>query len=873
MTLNRFVSVAAAVIVSLNCPASALEIPFRSSGSDTEYGVVFARGGYPNATPWIANLDGSAAVELVAASLASYPKMGNGTVVFMSEDYNGQGPGIYKMTAAAGAAVQKIPNTENIRTANGLNWDAMDIAPDGTRVIWAGPESGDYYQNHNVFVINIDGSGKTRIQRDTSKHFVNITWGEPDRVVLLRSSVGNAYTQRIHTMSPDGSGLTLAVAEFAQNGHIGGSAGRAVLTWTQAAPYLVTMNNNFGDMVVVPGPLYGYTFTSWHPTEDVLFGSRGGDLYRIDRMTGAETQLVTGGSTPCYGGDVGEVSGSIEAIKYVALGDSYSSGEGAGDYYIDLDGNGYIEGDHEGIAENTDRKGENECHRSRWSWSSDRPGGDSSIAIESGLGFPVVRPHTFPACSGALLNDLFLDRFRIDDQDRWSETVPPQFDSLSSETGLVSVTIGGNDAHFADVLIACSKYFGCAYRSPLGFGGKTIEQAANDWIDALGSGPLQLEYENIRNSYAPNASVFAMGYPNLTSLTLFDPCLLPDILLWADPIHPFQPDELLFFRRMGKRLNQMIECSARRAGVHFVPVADYFAGHEYCGPLTDWINGFDNAVPLLFGSLKGKEAFHPNKAGQKAYARALRDRLRNLGMAATENPEPEGEAELPEFCSQFTKDTRKDASGLPTLGELTVEHSTLPGCDAGPSFFPGEQVQISGGGFDYATDLQVRYSGANDAFQRDLPPVTSGSTGELNAVITIPADAPNKGMALLEVAGNGIDGPIHLLLGHIVMVSSLTDDGDFDGVPDACDNCPGNANTDQQDFDADGIGDVCDTCPTDSENDIDNDGICGDADPCPYDPYNDVNGDGVCGDVDGGFFADGFESSDTSAWSSSVSAP
>ncbi len=40
------------------------------------------------------------------------------------------------------------------------------------------------------------------------------------------------------------------------------------------------------------------------------------------------------------------------------------------------------------------------------------------------------------------------------------------------------------------------------------------------------------------------------------------------------------------------------------------------------------------------------------------------------------------------------------------------------------------------------------------------------------------------------------------------------EDPDKDGVPSASDNCPANANADQQDTDGDGKGDVCDPCPT-----------------------------------------------------------
>ncbi len=39
-------------------------------------------------------------------------------------------------------------------------------------------------------------------------------------------------------------------------------------------------------------------------------------------------------------------------------------------------------------------------------------------------------------------------------------------------------------------------------------------------------------------------------------------------------------------------------------------------------------------------------------------------------------------------------------------------------------------------------------------------------------------------------------------------------DGDKDGVPDATDNCPANANTNQADADKDGVGDACEVLPS-----------------------------------------------------------
>jgi hypothetical protein len=82
----------------------------------------------------------------------------------------------------------------------------------------------------------------------------------------------------------------------------------------------------------------------------------------------------------------------------------------------------------------------------------------------------------------------------------------------------------------------------------------------------------------------------------------------------------------------------------------------------------------------------------------------------------------------------------------------------------------------------------------------------------------------------------------------VVKIASTPPDADNDGVADAVDNCPDDANPDQADADGDEIGDVCDP-------DDDNDGVNDTNDNCPVvsnpDQTNtDGDGDGNACDVD-----------------------
>ena len=71
-------------------------------------------------------------------------------------------------------------------------------------------------------------------------------------------------------------------------------------------------------------------------------------------------------------------------------------------------------------------------------------------------------------------------------------------------------------------------------------------------------------------------------------------------------------------------------------------------------------------------------------------------------------------------------------------------------------------------------------------------------------------------------------------------------DRDNDGVLDFVDLCPGRRDSLQ--LDGDGLGDACDPFPADAQNDLDGDGLGADIDDCPlsYDPLQgDADGDGI----------------------------
>jgi lysophospholipase L1-like esterase len=141
-----------------------------------------------------------------------------------------------------------------------------------------------------------------------------------------------------------------------------------------------------------------------------------------------------------------------EPTRYAALGDSYSSGTGTGDYF------------------------DQACLR-------------SSKAYPQLLADSLGAELAFAACSGATTSDLLSE----------------QLGALDAETDLVTVTIGGNDIGWAKAVKACI--------TPLTNCLDEIEDSEALVQNRL-PGLLDGAYSAIANR-APNAAVYVLGYPRL----------------------------------------------------------------------------------------------------------------------------------------------------------------------------------------------------------------------------------------------------------------------------------------------------------------------------------------------------------------------
>ena len=219
---------------------------------------------------------------------------------------------------------------------------------------------------------------------------------------------------------------------------------------------------------------------------------------------------------------------------YVALGDSYSAGVGAGSY----------------ISSSGD------CDRSTKSYP----------YLWQAAHHP--SSFTFVACSGATTADV----------------LSGQLSGLSSSTGLVSISIGGNDAGFSDTMETCVLDGTSSCLSAV--------STAESYINGPLAAKLDATYAAIR-SHAPNAHVVVLDYPHLYEV--------PGSCLFG-----ISDTSRTAINGAADQLDGVIAKRAANAGFTFVDVRPVFTGHEICSS-DAWLHS--TTLPI-------DESYHPTAAGQ-----------------------------------------------------------------------------------------------------------------------------------------------------------------------------------------------------------------------------------------------------------------
>ncbi|XVS65950.1 SGNH/GDSL hydrolase family protein [Actinosynnema sp. CA-299493] len=205
-------------------------------------------------------------------------------------------------------------------------------------------------------------------------------------------------------------------------------------------------------------------------------------------------------------------------------------------------------------------------------------------------------------CSGAVTDDLTGAQTTVDDR-----TQPPQADSLSPSTDLVTLTFGGNDIALVDAAVKCVNLLpqpiGRSCRDEFTAGGRDLLAERIDAYAAEFAAALDLISDR-----APGARVVVVGYG-----TYIRPggCY-PDQPVWGRDAD--------YLQGTIHRLNELLAREAAEHGATFVDVESPSVGHDACAPSRQrWFEGVVATGPAA--------PLHPNKVGMAAVGGIVADRL------------------------------------------------------------------------------------------------------------------------------------------------------------------------------------------------------------------------------------------------------
>jgi hypothetical protein len=266
---------------------------------------------------------------------------------------------------------------------------------------------------------------------------------------------------------------------------------------------------------------------------------------RQSRISACVSSFLLAVACTVTGAATAQSSPEEAATGYVALGDSYSAGVGAGSYV-----------------------------------------GSSVDCLRSSRAYPVLwaaahspSSFSFTACNGA----------------RTTDVLTRQLGPLSSRTGLVSITVGGGDAGFTEVMTTCVLQGSKACLSAVA--------RAHRYLDRTLPGDLDRLYRAISRR-APAAHVVVLGYPHLYELDGTCAGGLSDTERSA----------------LNRAVNHLNAVTAKRAADHgftFGDVRSTFSGHGICSG-RPWLRSI-NLLAIT-------ESYHPTATGQsRGYLPAFTD--------------------------------------------------------------------------------------------------------------------------------------------------------------------------------------------------------------------------------------------------------
>ena len=348
----------------------------------------------------------------------------------------------------------------------------------------------------------------------------------------------------------------------------------------------------------------------------------------------------------------------------------------------------------------------------------------------------------------------------------------------------VTLTGGGNDVGFGATISSCAR--------PQ----NTCPEATSLLkISKIGA-TIQSQYEGLKSLYktihdkSPKTKIYVVGYPQFVSER--------DVTCAANV--GLDTLERRLLRESVIMMNDVIEAAATAVGVKYIDIESSLGDTVLCGQAkTEYVTGI--TTNKTWTQLNGKdfyssESFHPNAMGHYVMAKAIKSALGYKSLidysycrgTATICPKTASVPPLTSFFKVF------DRAPLQWIGDTFAQVSIQPSLN---SILRISTDQLGVG------NATVRM----ESRPRTLGVVEVGVDGVLNTDVTIPEDT-EPGLHTLYIDALSPSGESVTLWQHITVFGR---DGDLDGngVDDLSQPCPFVVGS-RQDGDFDGLDDRCD---------------------------------------------------------------
>ena len=509
------------------------------------------------------------------------------------------------------------------------------------------------------------------------------------------------------------------------------------------------------------------------------------------------------------------IPGDRRNVKYLALGDSFSSGEGDTDKNP-ATGQKYYR---QWTDVNEDRaKGapREKCHVSTRSY-------PYKLANWMGLGSGPSAEWASVTCSGATVYDMNWDSSggyegqgnplgRLHGYDNkgvlqkmaLNEMIPGRVKQIEFvkkyQSKVITLTAGGNDVDFGGKLETCVGLFSpndCMWAKV-----KNRSRLKNDLKGQFDR--LKSLYEELKAATNNRAKIYVLGYPQFINGAPGAPCVSTFNL---------NPREREMITNSVMYYNSVIRQAAKAAGVKYVDIENAFGNHWLCGDKDNHVTAITN----IFGANgnERQESFHPNSRGHADIARAFRNELGGTNPIDYKICK-DGRISCPD--TNATKDKIPDIPYFKMTDEqedvkfIHYQLSTGQAVKKQSENLMFAPLKITTGINLFKPNSKVEANLYSEP--TNLGDIDVKDNGSIEKSLKIPANIP-AGHHTIVVSGESSAGEKIELYQTILIKGPNPDDIDENGTPDKLQPCGAFAQAANKDEDLDGIDDACDPEITD----------------------------------------------------------